>query len=69
MLKLGKTYFVVLVYFMLLKLKFDTIIKMEYLAKTRVKSEYITSNEKLKMLMPKFVLDRIGDFRMSRKSH
>jgi len=54
---------------MLLKLKFDTIIKMEYLAKTRVKSEYITSNEKLKMLMPKFVLDRIGDFRMSRKSH
>lgn len=64
---MGKSYFVVYIYFLLVKLKFDTIIKMEYLAKNRVKGEYAISNEKLKMLMPKFVLDRISDYKMSCK--
>ena len=40
---------------------------MDYLTKMRILNEYVISNEKLEILMPKFVLNRIDSFTMSRK--
>lgn len=65
LIKETKSYFFILIYFILLKLKYDSMIKMDYLAKIRVKNEYVNSNEKLQILMPKFVLNRINNFRIS----
>lgn len=56
-----------LLYYVLLKHKFDYMIKTDYLAKIRIKNEYVVSTEKLEILMPKFVLTRIDNFTMSRK--
>jgi hypothetical protein len=43
------------------------MIKADYLAKMRIKNEYVMSTEKLEILMPKFVLNRIDSFTMSCK--
>lgn len=56
------------VYYIILKHKLDSMIKGDYLAKIRIKNEYVVSTEKLEILMPKFVLNRIDSFTMSRKS-
>lgn len=42
------------------------MIKVDYLAKIRIKDEYTKSNEKLQILMPKFVLQRIDTYKISR---
>lgn len=46
-LKVSKSYLFMFAYFIMLKMKFDSMIKMDYLAKIRVKNEYVNSNEKL----------------------
>ena len=55
------------IYYLILKHKYDSMIKGDYLAKIRIKNEYVISTEKLEILMPKFVLNRIDSFTMSRK--
>jgi hypothetical protein len=41
------------------------MMKIDFLAKLRIKNEVVSSDEKLRMLMPKFVLDRLNNFEMS----
>lgn len=43
------------------------MIKMDFLAKLRIKNEVTLSDEKLRMLMPNFVLERLNNFEMSSK--
>lgn len=42
---------------------------MDFLAKLRIKNEVISSNERLRMLMPPFVLKKMKNFEMSRKKY
>lgn len=53
------------IFYILQKHKYDSIVKLDYLAKIRIKSEYTVSNEKLAILMPKFVLNRIDTSEMN----
>ena len=54
-------------YFLLLmlKIKSDRLIKKDFLAKSKLKLEMKKSREKLSMLMPEFVLERINNFEAS----
>lgn len=54
--------------YILKKHKFDSMVKTDYLSKIRIKNEYLSCSEKLEILMPKFVLNRLDNFTMSRKS-
>ena len=44
------------------------MMKMDFLAKLRIKTEVTSSDEKLRMLMPIFVLKRLNNFEMSSKN-
>ena len=44
------------------------MLKVDYLNRIRIKNEYVVSNEKVQILMPKFVLNRIQSFRVTRKN-
>ena len=50
---------------MMLKIKSDRLIKKDFLAKSKLKLEMKKSREKLSMLMPEFVLERINNFEAS----
>lgn len=50
-----------------LKFKIDRMVKLDFLARLRIKNEVISSNERLRMLMPHFVLRKMKNFEMSRK--
>ena len=54
-------------FYILKKHKFDSMVKADYLSKIRIKNEYLSCSEKLEILMPKFVLNRLDNFTMSRK--
>ena len=43
------------------------MIKLDFLAKLRIKNEVSSSDEKLSMLMPDFILKRMNNFEMSSK--
>ena len=45
------------------------MVKQDFLAKLRIKHEVSSSNEKLNMLMPDFVLKKMNNYEMSRKSN
>jgi hypothetical protein len=59
--------FITHIFYILKKQKYDSMVKTDYLSKIRIKNEYVSSTEKLEILMPKFVLNRIDSFTMSRK--
>jgi class 3 adenylate cyclase len=50
----------------LLKKKFDLLVKYDYLAKSKLQSELNESNEMLSMLMPWFVIERLNNFEISK---
>jgi hypothetical protein len=43
------------------------MMKLAFLARLRIKNEVTSSDEKLRMLMPEFVLKRLNNFEMSSK--
>ena len=45
--------------------QYDRMIKLDFVTQERLKTEIGLSNEKLVLLMPKFVLDRINYLEMS----
>jgi hypothetical protein len=49
----------------MIKSRYDKICKLDFVMQERVKVEVSQSNEKLALLMPKFVLDRINYYEMS----
>jgi hypothetical protein len=49
----------------ILKNRYDRLIKLDFISKERLKTEINISNEKLALLMPKFILDRINYFEIS----
>ena len=51
----------------MIKNRYDELSKLDYVSKERLKSDINNSNDKLVMLMPKFVLDRINYSEMSSK--
>jgi magnesium-transporting ATPase (P-type)/class 3 adenylate cyclase len=52
-------------YLLMVKYKSDKLIKKDFLAKSKLKQEMRKSKEKLEMLMPEFVLERINTFEVS----
>lgn len=50
---------------LILKNRYDSLIKLDFISKERLKTEINISNEKLALLMPKFILDRINYFEIS----
>jgi hypothetical protein len=52
---------------LILKNRYDSLIKLDFISKERLKTEINISNEKLALLMPKFILDRINYFEISSK--
>jgi magnesium-transporting ATPase (P-type) len=53
------------IYQVMIKNRYDKICKLDFVMQERVKVEVSQSNEKLALLMPKFVLDRINYYEMS----
>ena len=62
---LGFIYYIILI--VITKSRYDKLIKLTFVSQERIKAAMASSNEKLMLLMPKFVLDRINYFEMSSK--
>jgi hypothetical protein len=45
----------------------SSMVKLDFLAKLRIKNEVSSSDEKLRMLMPSFVLKKMNNFEMTSK--
>jgi hypothetical protein len=45
--------------------KYDRLLKMDYLAKNELKKEIDSSAEKLSILMPDFVIEKLTNFEIS----
>jgi hypothetical protein len=50
---------------LMIKGRHDRLIKLEFVSQDRLKNDMNTSKEKLVLLMPKFVLERINYLEMS----
>ena len=62
---LGFFYYTILM--VVAKNRYHKLIKLTFVSQERIKEANASSHEKLSLLMPKFVLDRINYFEMSSK--